>query len=97
MTAATTNERVDGMAYLLTLTDDEYRALAWVADRYVSAEVLFDGMQATDVDGVYAIPEHVAWDYDRALDEDEDGSPLVPPCIGGPLAEKLIALRGSIV
>lgn len=91
------------MAYTLTLTYDEQKALAWVADRYTSAEILYDGMYALgdEKDGgtvTYTVPEHIAWEYDAALplDNGNDGQ-IVPPCVGGTLAEKLIQLREGIV
>ena len=91
------------MSYQLTLTDSELKALAWIADRYQSAAVLYDGMEdASDEnirltgDYLFYVPEHVAWEYRDALEE-EDGNQIVPPCTGGTLAEKLISFLGSIV
>lgn len=91
------------MAYTLTLTYDEQRALGWVADRYTSAEVLYKGMFALgdEEDGgtvTYTIPEHIVWEYLDALPED-NGNPgqIVPPCVGGTLADKLVDLWNSVV
>ena len=86
------------MSYTLTLTDEERNALAWVADRYTSAEVLYAGMEETDAEGTFTVPEHVAWEYAEALPLD-NGNPAqsVPPCVGGMLADKLLTLLDSIV
>ncbi len=93
------------MSYKLTLTSSEHRALAWVADRYGSAEILYDGMVRTDDDdsgdgwgGVFDVPEHVAWNYAEELPRDNGvESALLPPCAGGSLAGKLIGLLDGIV
>lgn len=97
----------DAGGYTFTLTDRERDALAWIADRYVSAETLYDGasFEPADDDGdpdyhgdwVVLVPEPVAWAYVDALENDEDGSPVVPPCAGGPLADKLQAFYEAIV
>jgi hypothetical protein len=91
------------MVYTLTLTADEHKALAWIADRYTSAEVLYDGLDATDDNdqdwgGNFTIAEHVVWEYMEALPED-NGNPgqIVPPCVGGTLADKLVRLWESVV
>ena len=93
---------MDNMAYRLDLTAEEHKALAWVADRYYSASVLYDGMDATDENdqdwgGSFDIPEHVAWEYEEELSEENGGGLIVPPCVGGTLADKLIALRERIM
>ena len=91
------------MAYLLTLTYEEQRALGWVADRYHCAEVLYDGMYALDgedADGsvTYRVPEHVAWEYAEALPlENGVEGAVLPPCVGGMLGEKLVRLLEEIV
>lgn len=93
--------------YTLTLTDGELKSLAWVADRYISAQVLYDSLTCNDTcerdmcpcdckETTYNLQEHEVWDYMEALKE-EDGNQLVPPCIGGTLSEKLINLYQSIV
>ncbi len=97
------------MDYKLTLTKAENAALGWAANRYESARVLFDGMRAESCEGMsdtcdtdcdhavtFAVSEPLAWEYRDAL-EAEDGSPIVPPCIGGNLAEKLVILWNRIV
>lgn len=90
------------MTYQLTLTREEERALMWVADRYSSAEVFFDSAvleTREETDGVvtYNIPEHIAWRYEEELEQENGGGLLVPPCVGGTLADKLIAFREAIV
>ena len=88
--------------YVFELTDRERDALAWIADRYPSAEVLFDGATwSADDDGdrwVALVPEHVAWNYRDAL-ADDNGVPdaVLPPCAGGRLAEVLLDLWNAIV
>lgn len=94
------------MPYTLTLTSEELNALAWIADRYTSAEVLYDGMELADEDAApfaddvtaFIVPEHVVWEYVAALPED-NGVPgaVLPPCAGGTLAAKLIELWESVV
>ncbi len=88
------------MTYRLNLTPAEAKALAWIADRYQSATVLWDGAEheETDAGTILTIPEHVAWDYAEALPRD-NGVPgaCLPPCAGGPLAEKLLDFLDSIV
>ena len=84
----------EGFAYVIPMTPAAHKALAWIADRYSSAAVLFDGSRF--VANVLVVPEGVAHEYVQALEE-EDGSPLVPPCAGGPLADALIELWEAIV
>lgn len=90
------------MAHRLDLTAEEHKALAWVSDRYISADVLYRGMVETDDNlqdwgGSFDIPEHVAWEYEEELSEENGGGLIVPPCVGGTLADKLIALREGII
>ena len=89
------------MDYVFELTDRERDALAWIADRYPSAEVLFDGATwAADDDGdtwTAKVPEHVAWNYRDALADDNWRTLGLPPCAGGRLAEVLLDLWNAIV
>jgi hypothetical protein len=78
----------------LSLTDDEYNALQYIADRYSSAAVLTDGAGWAEHDDGWdaAIPEGVMWGYVAALHclEDFDAPPPpFPPMAGGTLASKL--------
>lgn len=80
-----------GPFYVIPMSPDTYRSLAWIADRYTSAAVLYDG--ATHRPNVLIIPEPVAAAYLAELPQD-NGNPyqLVPPCAGGPLADALADL-----
>lgn len=101
MSAPVRFDRAQG-GYVFTLTDRERDSLAWIADRYTSAEVLFDGAEWTaDDDGdrwTALVPEHVAWNYRDTL-PDDNGVPdaMLPPGVGGRLGEVLIDLWDAIV
>lgn len=86
------------MNYTLTLSPDAHRALAWIADRYTSAEVLYDGSEYDEDTQTLTVPEHVAHNYLDELPQDNgvEGA-VLPPCAGGPLAEALISLYEQIV
>lgn len=95
------------MGYTIQITRRERMDLGWVANRYESARVLYDGMEPVEEDMIddtpgasiletWEIPESVAWEYMEALRE-EDGNVIVPPRIGGQLADKLVAFLNSIV
>lgn len=80
---------------------DEYRTLAWLADRYTCADFLW---LRTNLVGAYGPTEvhRLTLDEDEALEYvgllvDENGNPdqRVPPCAGGTLAEKLDALLSA--
>lgn len=78
------------------LTPSEFEALAWISDRYTSADVLWcatDDLSPT-VDGppvyVLTLTAETLRDYWRALlDDNNDPAQDVPPCAGGTLADKL--------
>lgn len=86
--------------YTMTLTAKEYRSLGWVADRYISAEVLYDLPTWEDDDetgetiSARLIGAH-GWAFTGALIAHEDHDPgrpnRVPPCVGGSLADKIDA------
>lgn len=84
-------------AYELHLTNAERDSLAWIADRYCSAAVIYDGARwdapdETRETWLGVVPQGVAWGYIAALHalEDYDAPPpSVPPCAGGTLADKL--------
>lgn len=86
--------------YRLTLSEGEYESLAYAAGRYESARVLYAALDGDDTfaegDTVFTLSEPDAWAYREALAE-EDGDLIVPPLIGGSLAERLISLFESIV
>lgn len=90
------------MSYTLSLTGPEVDSLRWVACRYTSALTLLTALQpvrdraAEDEELPYTLSECDAWSYLDDL-EREDGAPAVPPCVGGTLASKLIALREAVV
>lgn len=90
--------------YVVTLTENEHKSLAWIADRYTTADILYTRAYAThedvceDVDGCTAhehtyricLREHEAWQYTSELaDENGDECQTVPTCAGGTLADKL--------
>lgn len=85
----------DGYHYVVPMSKGAQRSLAWIADRYVSAAYLFDGSRR--LPNALVVPEHVAHEYIRSLEEDEDGSPIVPPCAGGELADVLVDLWNAVV
>lgn len=87
--------RMDGRwHYRLVLDGDEAKALSWLAARYDTSAILY----AHEEDGVIMLPEPDAWRYMEALWE-ENGNPLqvLPTCVGGTLAEKLLELYDEIV
>lgn len=91
---------IRGVGYLTALPDPKAKdALAWIADRYECATVLYDGSRfVRSRNGhVMVTPEHVAWEYLAELEVENGGGLLVPPCAGGPLADALIELREAIV
>lgn len=86
------------MNYSIRLDQDAMNALAWIADRYVSAEVLYDGSDYDPDTETLTVPEHIAWEYVEALPKDNGVAYAdLPPCAGGLLAEALIAFFNSIV
>ena len=90
-----------GYFYRFELSDRERDALAWIADRYPSAGVLYDGAEWTaDNDGdrwVALVSEHVARNYRDALaDDNGDPDAVLPPCAGGRLADVLLDLWNAI-
>jgi hypothetical protein len=96
--------------YQVHLTEQEARTLARLACRYETADILYCHMNLCDDmepdaygpcshgPAVISLPEYAAWDYRDAL-ADENGNPnqLVPACVGGSLAEKLLTLYVEIV
>lgn len=98
--------------YVVTLTEDEHKSLAWLADRYTTADILWTCAYLThedvceDVSGCEAhehtyrvcLREHEAWQYTEELaTENGDECQTVPTCAGGSLADKLTDLYGRIV
>lgn len=92
------------MSYSLALTADEYKSLAWLADRYSAAEALFDALKPADDatadgdgGGSYALTESDAWIFADFYRDGDGGAPYAIPCCGGSLAEKIDALFEAIV
>lgn len=94
------------MAYSLTLTHDERRAIDWVGHRYSNGDRLYLALQHIDVkstpdeadwdhavDITYNLPEHIAWRIQEIAEEDNG----LWPCFGSALTEKMNALLNSIV
>jgi hypothetical protein len=89
------------MDYLIPVTAAEEQTLAWLADRYTTAETLWSCIGYADDDDdsrILRIPETVAWRYVEEL-KDENGNPdqFLPTCVGGTLADKLVDFYNSIV
>lgn len=84
--------------YMVPMSEPAHQALAWIADRYGSAGVLYDGSTYNAETETLEIPEHVAWDYCEELPRDNgvEGA-ILPPCAGGELADALIAFWQEIV
>ena len=89
----TTFVNADGYHYVVPMAANAYSSLCWIAARYPSADVLVLG--STHRPNVLIVPERVAHDYLAELEE-EDGSPIIPPCAGGPLANALVDLWQAI-
>lgn len=93
------------MAYKLTLTLDERKAIDWVGDRYSNGDELYSLLQSCEGkapedadwgdegDVTFDVPEHVAWAI-RDNAESEDGT---WPCFAPALASKLQAFCDAIV
>lgn len=81
------------MAYKIEMTEQEYDDLGYIADRYTYAQVLYDGMDYDEETGIAEIPEHVAWEFSEAV-EDEDG---FMPLLGGDLLRKVVDFWQEIV
>lgn len=85
-------------AYVVPMSPEAFDALGWIADRYTSAEILWDGSDYDEDTETLTVPEGVAWSYRDALPEDNGvADAALPPCAGGPLADSLLALLDSIV
>ncbi len=99
----TTGPTPSGHAYRVTIGGGEYRSLGWLADRYTSAEKLWDACSLVGSLGpgheVYAITmtEPAAWEYRDDVDAENGDDSIVPPCCGGSLADKLAAFHEAIL
>ena len=97
--------------YKLLISKHELDSLAWVGDRYESAGILYDGLILADTENnsdydtnsdkhkeyLWQIPEHIAWEYMDSLSTENGYGMIVPTCIGGTLADKLITFYNKIV
>lgn len=94
------------MAYKLTLTKEERKAIDWVGNRYSNGWDLYrllwkgDYLLAqsdiewdSDCDITFKIPEHVAWQI-KENSESEDG---FWPCFADELASKMQRFVDAIV
>jgi hypothetical protein len=94
------------MAYTLTLTRDDRRAIDWIGGRYRHGDELFQLLcdcrwEAADADGAedwdshggltFHVPEYVAWELSDIIDADGLA------CFGRELCDKLRAFQGRIV
>jgi len=90
--------------YTLKMNPQEYNDLAWLADRYESARVLYDGLEcADDVDveytedcGTFKVPEHVLWEAYEATKEDGGAEGQIPN-LGGDLGKQIYNLFNEMV
>lgn len=89
------------MAYKLTLTADECRAVRMMADRYSGAtylaDMLSDFASAEDGSVSMEVSEPVAWGLCEAREEDMEGGHRSWPCFAGELASKLDSFCDSVV
>lgn len=92
--------------YQVSLSEHESETLAWLASRYESADLLWLHTEhpedASPGDETYpstiVLPEHVAWEYlDLLADENGNPNQMIPACVGGELADKLLTLYVEIV
>lgn len=97
--------------YKLKLSRAELDSLAWVGDRYESAGILYNGLILADCElnsdydlntdkhkeYLWQLPEHIAWEYLDSLSTENGCGMIVPTCIGGTLADKLIEFYNEIV
>ena len=90
------------MIYRIVISKSEVKALEFSADRYESAAYLYDAMRHVagsldddDPDLVFEIDESEAHGYIDELGCDYVKL-IVPPLLGGELADKLVALYESI-
>ena len=90
------------MAYTLTLTRDERRAIDWIGNRYRHGDDLFLLLircrlqpDELDWDGdgpmTFHVPEYVGWELSDIIDADG------LTCFGPELCDKLRAFQGCIV
>lgn len=86
------------ITYNVPMTPNEHSMLAYIADRYPSAEALHDGSTYDADRYILTVPESVAHNYLAKLPEDNgDADAVLPPLAGGSLAEALIALYNAVV
>lgn len=90
------------MAYTLTLTPAERRAISWIGNRYGHgdrlAELLTTECESpdefdADTDVTFEVPEHVAWEIREIGEECE----YRWDCLGSDLAAKLTGFCDRIV
>ena len=85
------------MSYTLILDEGEVATLVWASARYEAARVLWTALQKQDAPDTYLLRESDAWAYQDALQNEDTDHKMLPPCIGGTLATKLLNLLGEIV
>lgn len=89
------------MSYTYTIKDvEELRSLTWLADRYVSADLLLDcayySSLCDDFPIVVSVPEYMAWEILEATVADGADRGIVP-CLGGRLGEEIMKMLESVV
>ena len=81
--------------YAVPMSEDEYRALEWIGDRYTCAGILRD--RSCYRANVLLVPEGTAHEYLTELEQENGGGMIVPPCAGGRLADNLADLYSAVV
>jgi hypothetical protein len=79
-------------AYRLRLSDKDFSALGYIADRYTYADVLYKALDDQG-DGTYCLGEPDAWEFQSAVEEEDGYLPLA----GGNLQSQMHKLLQEIV
>lgn len=77
--------------YKIYLSWEEYRSLAWAADRYESADLIYKGLRPGNTEHTYWIKASAIIAAHAAIPGDGSEGDVIP-CIGGELGQKITAL-----
>lgn len=81
--------------YKFTIKNEEERkSLMWLAERYKSAELLYDCIDESP--GDVLVPEHIAWEVLDATEEDGTDRGIIP-CLGGRLGEEIHKMLYEVI
>lgn len=81
--------------YKFTVKNEEERqSLQWLAERYESAELLYDCVG--EYPGEVFVPEHIAWEVLDATERDGADRGIVP-CLGGRLGDEIHKMLEGVV